>query len=51
MGVPLHPALRASIWVVVTPLLLYSLFIGLSITPFFQRQYASTRADYFVQLG
>lgn len=35
----LHPALRAVIAVVAAPLSLYCVFIGLGMTPFFQRQY------------
>jgi hypothetical protein len=39
MAVPLHPALRTSIWVVAAPLALYSVFISLAMIPFFQRQW------------
>lgn len=39
MTPPLHPGLRAAIAVVVAPLGLYCVFLGLGMTPFFQRQY------------
>ncbi|KAK7431190.1 hypothetical protein QQZ08_002230 [Neonectria magnoliae] len=38
MVVPLHPALRSAIIAVAAPLGLYCVFLGLGITPFFQRQ-------------
>lgn len=38
MALPLHPLLRTAAWAAAGPLALYSLFIGLSIIPFFQRQ-------------
>lgn len=37
-GVPLHPILRASIVILTVPLGLYILFLGLSVTPYFQKQ-------------
>ncbi|KAH7155742.1 Alpha/Beta hydrolase protein [Dactylonectria estremocensis] len=39
MAVPLHPALRSAIIAVVAPLGLYCVFLGLGITPFFQRHF------------
>jgi hypothetical protein len=39
MSIPLHPALRTAIWAVAAPLGLYCIFLGLGMTPFFQRQY------------
>lgn len=39
MSIPLHPALRTAIWAVAAPLGLYCVFLGLGMTPFFQRQY------------
>ncbi|KAF7549166.1 hypothetical protein G7Z17_g6578 [Cylindrodendrum hubeiense] len=39
MAVPLHPALRSAVIAVVAPLGLYCVFLGLGITPFFQRHF------------
>ncbi|WAO84467.1 Hydrolase-4 domain-containing protein [Fusarium falciforme] len=39
MSIPLHPALRTAIWAVAAPLGLYCIFLGLGMTPFFQRHF------------
>ncbi|KAF4974327.1 hypothetical protein FZEAL_8756 [Fusarium zealandicum] len=39
MSVPLHPALRTAIIAVAAPLGLYCVFLGLGMTPFFQRHF------------
>ncbi|KAM5355209.1 hypothetical protein ACJ41O_001855 [Fusarium nematophilum] len=39
MSVPLHPVLRSAIIAVVAPLGLYCIFLGLGMTPFFQRHF------------
>lgn len=39
MGIPLHPILRASIWVAAAPLAFYVALLGLGVVPFFQRHF------------
>ncbi|UKZ65467.1 uncharacterized protein TrAtP1_006664 [Trichoderma atroviride] len=39
MGIPLHPILRASLWVAAAPLAFYVALIGLGVVPFFQRHF------------
>ncbi|KAH6609412.1 hypothetical protein Trco_002758 [Trichoderma cornu-damae] len=44
MAVPLHPILRASLWVAAAPLAFYVALIGLGVIPFFQRHFLYAHA-------